>query len=104
MTDELPTPIARYFAATTPSQIAECFTDDAVVTDERHTYRGRLDVLRWREEVGKISFQQDVLSLERRGDLAVVRCRVSGAFPGSPVELDHVFQLAGDKIVELAIT
>lgn len=104
MTDELPTPIARYFAATTPSQIADCFTDDAVVADERRTYRGRHEILRWREEVGKISFQQDVLSLERRGDRAVVTCRVSGDFPGSPVELDHVFQLEGDKIAELAIT
>ena len=103
MTNALPTPIARYFAATTPSQIADCFTDEGVVTDERRTYRGRLDILLWREEVGRINFQQDVLSVGRRGDLAVVTCRVSGDFPGSPVELDHVFRLDGDKIAGLVI-
>ncbi|WP_159079978.1 nuclear transport factor 2 family protein [Methyloceanibacter sp. wino2] len=103
MTDELPTPIARYFSATTPSQIADCFTDEGVVTDERRTYRGRRDILRWREEVGQISFRQDVLALGSRGDLAVVTCRVSGDFPGSPVELDHTFELVGDKIARLTI-
>ncbi|BAQ18398.1 nuclear transport factor 2 family protein [Methyloceanibacter caenitepidi] len=103
MTDELPAPIARYFSATTPTQIADCFTDEGVVTDERRSYRGRRDILRWREEVGQISFRQDVLALDRRGDQAVVTCRISGEFPGSPVELDHAFQLEGDKIARLVI-
>ncbi|WP_159079941.1 nuclear transport factor 2 family protein [Methyloceanibacter sp. wino2] len=103
MTNALPTPIAHYFAALTPFQIADCFTEDGVVTDERRTYRGRDEILLWRENVGAINFQQDVISLSQSEDTAVVTCRVWGDFPGSPVELEHAFRVEGEKIAALVI-
>jgi hypothetical protein len=33
----------------------------------------------------------------------VVTAKVSGNFPGSPLNLDHVFELHGDKIASLEI-
>ena len=32
-----------------------------------------------------------------------MRARLTGALPGSPVELDHIFKLSNDKIVFLEI-
>jgi hypothetical protein len=34
----------------------------------------------------------------------VVACRLTGNFPGSPVDLRFIFELEGDKIVSLEIT
>ena len=39
---------------------------------------------------------------EGDGDYLVVN-RLTGTFPGSPVELEFLFQLAGGKIIELEI-
>jgi len=39
---------------------------------------------------------------ERNGKL-IVRGKVSGNFPGSPVKLDHIFEIEGDRIVSLEI-
>lgn len=44
----LPKPIAAYFAADAGNgaAVADCFTADAVVVDERQTYRGRDTIAR----------------------------------------------------------
>lgn len=104
MTDTLPAPIAAYYAAETPDGIAQCFTQDGIAVDERATHRGRDEIRQWREEVGKISFSHEILSVRRDGDRVTVATRVSGAFKGSPVELENVFDLEGDLIARLEIT
>jgi hypothetical protein len=43
------------------------------------------------------------LSAIERDSATIVAGRVAGDFPGSPVTLDHVFRLEGDKIVSLEI-
>ena len=50
MTLNLPRPIAAYFAADSASgkAVARCFTDDAVVKDEGHTYNGRAAIKEWK--------------------------------------------------------
>lgn len=103
MTHRLPAPLARYFDAASPAAIVACFTDDAVVTDERRTHHGRAAILKWREEVARISFRQDILRAEATEGGWCVTCRVSGDFKGSPVELDYDFALQGDRISRLAI-
>jgi hypothetical protein len=40
--------------------------------------------------------------VEREGT-TVVTGKVSGNFPGSPVNLEHIFRLKGDKIASLEI-
>ena len=57
MTNQLPAPVKAYFAAATPAAIADCFTPDATVTDERRTHRGRAEILAWREGVAAIDFR-----------------------------------------------
>lgn len=99
----LPSPVARYFAAGTPADITECFTKDAVVTDEQRTHHGKPEILKWREEVAKIDFQQEILSTEENGRNVKVTCLVSGAFKGSPAKLDSYFELSGDLISRLEI-
>ena len=41
--------------------------------------------------------------MENTGSKAIVTNRLTGNFPGSPIELEFVFKLAGDKIVSLEI-
>jgi hypothetical protein len=43
------------------------------------------------------------LAWEEKGDQIVVTGRVSGNFPGSPVDLRFFFELEGDKISSLKI-
>ena len=104
MTDSLPAPIAAYYAAETPKEIAQCFTQDGIAVDERNTHRGRDAIRQWREEVAKISYSQEVLSVRRDGNHVTVMTRISGAFKGSPVDLKNVFDLEGDMIARLEIS
>ena len=39
----------------------------------------------------------------RRVSATIVAGRVAGDFPGSPITLDHVFRLDGDKIASFEI-
>lgn len=107
MSPNLPTPIATFFRVSNgvePSALNECFVPEAVVRDERHTHTGQDAIAAWLLEAQrKYAYQVEPLQLQQRGGEVVVRARVTGAFPGSPVELDHVFRLAGEKIVSLDI-
>lgn len=104
MTDTLPLPVVRYLAARTPAEVADCFAEDGIATDERRTHHGRAEIRAWREEVGKISYRQDILTGTHDGDTATVTCRLTGDFKGSPVELDYRFELAGDLIARVEIS
>ena len=103
MTDTLPLPVVRYLAAKTPAEIADCFTENGVAVDEQQTRRGRSEIIKWREDVAKIDYRQDILSAKHEGDHARVTCRISGDFKGSPVQLDYRFDLDGDLIARLEI-
>jgi len=103
---DLPTPIAAYFAADTTGAeaVAQCFTDGAVVIDERQEYRGRTAIARWKAEASaKFRYSVERLGVHVSGDQATVTGRVTGDFPGSPVELQYRFILEGDKISRLEI-
>ena len=49
---DLPAPVAAYFAADTTGAeaVAQCFSDGAVVIDERQEHRGRTAIARWKAE------------------------------------------------------
>ena len=104
MTDPLPAPIAAYYSAKTPDGVAQCFTQDGIAVDERSTHRGRDEIRQWREEVAKISFSHEIISVRCDGNRVIVATRISGAFKGSPVELENVFDLEGDLIARLEIS
>ncbi len=104
---KLPKPIAEYLAAVeekNSNKLAECFAENAVVHDEGGTYRGRDAIKAWSEETqGKYKYTMDVLDASVTGDTVRLRTKITGSFPGSPVELDYLFMLANDKIASLKI-
>jgi hypothetical protein len=103
----LPNSISTYFEVSNGSDVVHltrCFTHDAVVSDESRTYRGHDAIQSWKREARKkFEYTVEPVSLSRDGDRLTITANVVGNFPGSPVQLDHVFDLAGDKIKSLEI-
>jgi hypothetical protein len=105
---ELPKSIAAYIAAENradPHALAECFAEGAVVRDEHQTIEGLDAIKRWKAETSK-KYQHVVepLTVALKGDDVVVTNRLTGNFPGSPIELQFVFRLAkSGKIDSLEI-
>lgn len=107
MSVDLPTPIAAYIAAENSGDaeaMARCFAEDAVVRDEKKTMRGLAAIKRWKAETSKkYRHTMEPLALTRKGGKTIVTNRLTGNFPGSPIELAFTFTLEGDKIASLEI-
>lgn len=107
MIPKLPTPIALYVEAENRGEteaLAQCFAEDAVVRDEGQTIEGLAAIKQWKAETRK-KYQHTIepLAVVQRDGKTIVTNRLSGNFPGSPIELEFVFTLDGDKIVSLEI-
>lgn len=106
MEPDLPKPIALYFAAVNAGDIVtleRCFADDAVVRDERQHHVGPAAIAAWAADT-KAKYNHTVAPLEAESaEATLVKGRVSGNFPGSPIVLTYRFHLAGDKIGALEI-
>ncbi|WP_185984679.1 nuclear transport factor 2 family protein [Aureimonas mangrovi] len=103
----LPGPVAAYFAADQNGgdAVALCFTENAIVIDERQTYAGRNAIRRWKaESSAKFSYTTDPFAVSEEDGSTVVIAHVAGDFPGSPVDLRHAFVVEGNQIVRLEIT
>jgi SnoaL-like domain len=106
MTLDLPTPVADYFSADTSDSeaVAQCFTENAVVKDEGHTYKGRAAIRQWMAAASaKYQYTSEPFECERRDGQVIVTSRLTGNFPGSPVNLRFFFKLEGDRIESLEI-
>lgn len=107
MSLDLPNPIARYFAADKhrdSTSIAACFTPDAVVTDEGKTYAGREAIRQWMANAStQYQYAVEPHSLEHQAGQIIVTSRLSGNFPGSPLDLRYRFSINGDEIAALEI-
>ena len=107
MNTQLPPAVAAYLAAEKVKDadaLAQCFADDAVVHDEGHDHRGRDAIRSWKRAAdAKYRFVLEPLDASASGDGVKVRARLTGNFPGSPVELDHNFTLSDGKIASLEI-
>ena len=107
MSIELPKPVAAYFAAENAADaaaLARCFASDGVVHDEGGSFTGRAAIEQW-NVTARAKYHHTVMPLgaTTRDGTVVVIGRVSGEFPGSPVELQHVFRLNGEEITWLEI-
>ena len=107
MIDNLPKPIALYVAAENTGDanlFDQCFAEGAVVRDENETHRGLAEIKKWKAEAKK-KYQHtvDPLSVSEKDGRFIVTNRLTGNFPGSPIELEFVFTLKDDKIVSLEI-
>jgi hypothetical protein len=102
----LPPAIAAYFAADTSDagSVARCFTETAIVIDERREHRGRVAIAQWKAEAtAKYHYTSEPLRVDVSDGEVTVHARVTGDFPGSPVELRYRFSLEDDRIASLEI-
>jgi ketosteroid isomerase-like protein len=107
MSIELPAPIAIYLAAENRGDteaLAQCFAEHAVVRDEGQTIEGLAAIKQWKAET-KRKYQHTVepLASAQKDGKTIVTNRVTGSFPGSPIDLQFIFGLDGDKIASLEI-
>jgi ketosteroid isomerase-like protein len=104
---EMPEPVGGYFAAERvhdADALARCFVDDGTVRDEAHTVQGPAAIRQWNIDArNKYHHTVEPLEVREEAGNIIVTGRVSGDFPGSPVDLQHVFQLRGGKIASLEI-
>ncbi|WP_343713807.1 nuclear transport factor 2 family protein [Inquilinus sp.] len=107
MTLPLPDPIAAYVAADNAEDdaaLAACFAADAVVRDQGRTIRGVDAILAWKAEAKrKYQYTVEPIAVSGTEGGAVLTGRVSGRFPGSPVELRYAFGLKDGRIATLEI-
>ncbi len=103
----LPKIILDYLAAANDGRIDDataCFEENAHVHDENHDHIGHAAIREWVASTAQQYQPKTELlrSIESNGTF-IATARVSGNFPGSPVELDFSFTLAGEKISHLSI-
>jgi ketosteroid isomerase-like protein len=107
MTLDATEPIAAYLAAEEAKDadaLSRCFTEDGSVHDEGRDYRGRDAIRQWKQAADeKYRYVLQMVNAQTHGNEVTVHARLTGEFPGSPVELDHIFKLSNNKIASLEI-
>ena len=107
MSIHLPPAIDLYVKAENSGQVqalSECFAPNATVRDEGRTYKGLAAIKEWKAETKK-KYSHTVAPLEiaHRDGKTILKARLAGDFPGSPVTLEFSFVLEGGKITSLEI-
>jgi len=102
----LPEPIAAYFAAErNPEALGHCFTAQAVMKDDGHTYTGISAIKAFMAAASaKYSATSVPFAMERVDGEQVVRAKVTGNFRGSPIDLSYRFRLERGLIASLEVT
>ena len=86
-------------------RLSLCFAGNGVVHDEGKDRRGRDAIRDWKMGAdAKYRYVLKPLSASAHKNTVTVRARLTGDFPGSPVEVNQVFTLDEDgKILSLEI-
>ncbi|CAD5109972.1 nuclear transport factor 2 family protein [Zestomonas carbonaria] len=107
MSTQLPNPIATFFEVSNGADsalLAQCFAPGATVHDEGRTHQGHAAIRAWLQEAQRLyEYSVEPLEASQQGTSIRVLARVVGNFPGSPVQLEHLFRLSGDRIASLEI-
>jgi ketosteroid isomerase-like protein len=108
MPSAVPGVITGYFEADASGDtdaIVALLTDDAVVVDEGHTYRGLGEIRGWREgPASEYQYTTKLSSTARTGpDEYLVTGSLTGNFPGGTATLRWRFTVAGGLIQHLHI-
>ena len=108
MPTEMPGPVSRYFehdARRDIDAIVALFADDATVIDEGETRTGIAEIRTW--QLGPASaytYRTELRDTEQLGaNRYLATGRLTGNFPGSPVNLRFCFHLERGKIASLEI-
>jgi len=103
----IPPVIASYFAAQNKhdtSAMLGCFSTDAVVNDEGRDRRGLAAIREWMAETTRqYRVRTEVLKGGGTPTTWTATVRLTGTFPGSPIEVPYRFSLKGGKIASLQI-
>ena len=103
---KVPKPVASYLAAEKAKDadmLFLCFADDARVHDESRDYRGTDAIKSWKKAIeAKYRYVMEPLDASVSENIVKLRARLTGDFPGSPVELNYTFTVK-DKITHLEI-
>jgi hypothetical protein len=107
MSLQLPAPVERYIQIANSGAleaVPECFASDAIVRDEGETYEGVAAITSWMAATKK-KYGHTITPLELAGrdGESVLKARLAGSFPGSPITVNFSFVLAGGKIRSLVI-
>ena len=107
MPSPLPNPVADYFEASNASDhtgLERCFDENALVYDEGREHRGPKAIAAWHAQTKRqYHYRTEVLGHHAQGNGVIVKTRVIGDFPGSPVEFEQQFQLSAQGITALEI-
>jgi ketosteroid isomerase-like protein len=107
MPEELAAPIVAYIQAKQDhdtKSLLKTLSDDAIVTDEGHTYEGLDEIKVWSDKANqdfKAEYEVGKVSLHKTE--TVVKVKVAGDFPGSPLLLPIHFTLDKGKIRKVLI-
>jgi hypothetical protein len=104
---QLPPPIARYVQlenAGDTEMLSTCFAPNAMVRDESRTYEGLVAITAWKAET-KRKYHHTITPLEvaSQQGKTVLKARLAGDFPGSPITLHFDFVLEAGRILSLEI-
>ena len=102
----LPRPIDAYLALENSSggDVADCFAVDAVVRDEGGTHKGLAAIAKWRAGTKrKYKHVIEPLGIRKQGGRTILKGKLIGDFPGSPITIDFSFLLKQGKIASLEI-
>jgi hypothetical protein len=107
MSIQLPPPIARYVQlenAGDTEMLSTCFAPNAMVRDESRTYEGLVAITAWKAET-KRKYHHTITPLEVAYEQGktVLKARLAGDFPGSPITLHFDFVLEAGRILSLEI-
>lgn len=103
----LPPSIALYISAANRNatqSVKDCFTEDAMVRDEGGTSHGIEAIQQWMTKTNtKYHHLIEPLAVQQEDQATIVTNRLTGTFPGSPIEVPFRFVLRGGKIARLDI-
>ena len=84
---------------------ANCFSVDAIVFDEGHNHEGREEIKAWIAAANsKYQSVMEPIDYNESADRAVLTAKVSGTFPGSPIDLKYNLEFNEGLISSLKIT
>jgi hypothetical protein len=84
--------------------VHDFFTSDATVRDEGKTIQGIDAIQHWMTDThARYHHTMEPLSVRNEGEATIVTSRLTGTFPGSPIEVPFTFVLSESKIAKLKI-
>ncbi len=104
---QLPDAVQTYFDVSNGgdiSRLVACFYADASVTDENHTHQGIAAIAAWQQQARQaFTYSVEPLAATQNDDSLSVTARLVGNFPGSQLQLNHLFLLQDGQIRSLEI-